>query len=181
MVLEFSLDENDFLQHQLFVASKSDRIKSKRRKSWMIVSLAVLIVGILFYEQDNKFMVYCFLALLIYTICFYPLYLRSLYKKHFAEFVADAYKNRVGIMTSVSIGDNLIECFDKTGESKINTTELTEISETGEHIYLRLKIGESLIIPKLKIENLVAFRTELLHLSGKLGINYTSELNWKWK
>ncbi len=39
MTFTYILTENDFLQNQLFVASKSKRVKKQRIKSWITVSL----------------------------------------------------------------------------------------------------------------------------------------------
>jgi YcxB-like protein len=181
MRLEYSLNENDFLQHQLFTASKSERIKKKRRKSWVIVSLATLLLSFICYKNANNIMAYSFLALAVYTIFFYPLYLKAHYKNHYKKFIAHAYKNKVGINSTISFNDTQIEIFDRTGESKIKLSEIEEITETGEYIYLRMKTGEALIIPKLKIKELNELLKELKGLAEKLNIKFISEINWKWR
>ena len=48
MKLEYNLNENDFLQHQLFTASKTERIKMQRRKSWVFVTLTFFIFSLFF-------------------------------------------------------------------------------------------------------------------------------------
>lgn len=53
MMIDYKIDECDFLTHQLFVASKSDRIKKKRQRSKIIVSLIYLAFGFLFLLQDK--------------------------------------------------------------------------------------------------------------------------------
>jgi hypothetical protein len=181
MQFEYSLNENDYLQHQLFIASKSDRIKRKRIKSWIILSAATLLLSLFFYQQHNKFMVYCTLALAVYTILFYPLYLKSHYKNHYKKFIADTYKNRVGVKTIISFEENHINFFDRTGEGKINLSEIDTIHQTGEYIYLRMKLGETIIIPKPQMENVQASVTGFKNLADRLNIKFISELNWKWK
>jgi hypothetical protein len=49
MTLKFSLDENDYLQSQLFIATKTERIKNQRTRSWILVSLAfsLLVLSVL--------------------------------------------------------------------------------------------------------------------------------------
>jgi hypothetical protein len=42
MTLTYSLDNNDYLQHQLYLASKSKRIKNKRFKSWIATTMFFL-------------------------------------------------------------------------------------------------------------------------------------------
>lgn len=55
MKLSFHLDQNDFLQHQLYVASKSKRVQNKRRSSWLIVSGTFVLLGLLFLNRENAF------------------------------------------------------------------------------------------------------------------------------
>jgi cation transport ATPase len=181
MQFEYSLNENDYLQHQLFIASKSNRIKRKRIKSWIIVSVATLLLFLFFYQQHNKFMMYCTLALAIYTILFYPTYLKSHYKNHYKKFIADTYKNRIGVKTIIKFDENCIIFFDRTGEGKINLSEIDIIYETGAYIYLRMKIGETLIIPKIEMKNVQVSVTQFNNLANRLNVKFIEELNWKWR
>src|SRR5687768_16831339 len=96
MTLTYQLDQNDFLQHQLFLASKTGRIKKKRTKSWLTVSGCMFLLSFIFYQSDNSFLSYYFLAFGIVTVFLYPLYQRQQYKNHYAKFIADTYKNRFG-------------------------------------------------------------------------------------
>ncbi|HMJ46781.1 MAG TPA: YcxB family protein [Ferruginibacter sp.] len=181
MKLEYSVAQNDFLQHQLFIASKSERIKSKRRNSWLLITCASLSLAFVFYQGDNKFMMYYCLGFAVLTLLFYPLYLRFHYKKHYRKFIEDTYKNRDGEIATVIFNDNNIETFDKTGESKINHSEIEEITETGEYFYLKMRSGGSLIVPKRKIEAIDDLRTLLQRLGNRLNIKFVSDLNWKWR
>ncbi|MEO6232539.1 MAG: hypothetical protein ABJB11_12080 [Ferruginibacter sp.] len=181
MTLTYQLDQNDFLQHQLFLASKTDRIKKKRTKSWLIVSGAMFLLGFLFLQSDNSFLFYYFLAFGIVTLLFYPLYQRNQYKNHYAKFIADTYKNRFGQTANIHFGENAIETNDVTGESKINLSELESITETGDYFYPGLKTGGHLIIPKLKISDVSQLRQELKQLCQRLKINFIDDIIWKWK
>jgi hypothetical protein len=61
------------------------------------------------------------------------------------------------------------------------TTETDEIIEISTLILIRLKSGQSLIIPKLKIDNIEDVRAFLKSLADSLNINYLIEDDWKWK
>jgi hypothetical protein len=181
MTLTYQLDQNDFLQHQLFLASKTDRIKKKRTKSWLIVSGTMFLLGFLFYQSDNTFLTYYFLAFGIVTLIFYPFYQRQQYKNHYAKFIAYTYKNRFWKTANIHFGENVIETIDVSGESKINLSELESVIETGEYFYPSLKTGGHLIIPKTKISDASQLRQELRQLCERLKINFIEDLNWKWK
>ncbi len=181
MTLSYQLDQNDFLQHQLFLASKTGRIKKQRTISRLIVSGSMLVLSFLFYQSGNSVLFYYFLGVGILAIFFYPLYQRRRYKDHYARAIADTYKNRFGQTANIKFTDLAIETNDSTGESKINLSELDNITETGDHFFLRLKTGVCLIIPKSKIGDLTQLETELKQLCQKLDIDFVKELDWKWK
>ena len=181
MKLEYSLNENDFLQHQLYIASKSDRIKTQRKKSIGAVLLLLVIIGFVFYQANNLFMVYSVLVAVVLALIFHPGSERRRYHKHYRRYIADTFKNRFDVNSTVSITDASIDMSDPGAESKIYLSELDEIVETGSHIFLRLKGGGSIIVPKLRIENKEQLYSELMELAQKLKINYNRELEWKWK
>ena len=181
MTLKYSLNENDYLQSQLFIASKTERIKNQRTRSWILISLGFFSLSYLFSQTDKDFLVYYFIGLGILSIFLYPIYQKSYYRKHYQKYIADTLKNRFGELSTITFTDTNIECFDRTDDGKINLTEIEEIFEIMEYFFLRMKSGVSLIIPKSKIENTDNLRTELKTLADKLKVNYTSELNWKWK
>ena len=62
MTIKYSLNQNDFLQHQLYIASKNNSVKNQRRKGWFITTLAFSVLGGIFYQDGNKLMMYYFLA-----------------------------------------------------------------------------------------------------------------------
>jgi YcxB-like protein len=181
MILSYLLTEYDFLQHQLFVSSKSERIKKLRTKSLILVSSILFILSILFFQSKNNFLAYSFLAYGVINIFLYPLYLKNHYKKHYQKFIQENYKNRFGKLSTLTLNNDSIECFDTTGNLKINLSEIEVINETGEYFYLSLKSGGNIIIPKVTSEDIDILRTGLQQITDRLKIKLNSELNWKWK
>lgn len=181
MTLTFSLDQNDYLQQQLFSASKTRRIKKQRLSAWMIVSWSMVVLGVLFYKSKNMFLTYYFLAFGIISFLFYPFYQRWHDKNHYAKFTADNYKNRFGQTIHVEFTEFAIECNDITGESKIHLMGIENITETGDYFYPKLKSGETIIIPKAKIDEVSELRMELKQICNRLSIDFIEDLNWKWK
>lgn len=181
MTLIYSLDQNDFLQHQLYIASKSARIKKKRRNSWLLVTIAFFVLGLVFYDMANKLMMYYFFGASLISFIFYPFYLKYHYKKHYQKFINDTYKNRTAEPSTICFKEQQVELFDKTAESKINFTEFEEIVETANYYYLRMQSGGSIIIAKLKVDNGKELHHFLKELANKLHINFTAELDWVWK
>lgn len=181
MTLRYSLDQNDFLQYQLFAASKSDSIKKKRIKTWLILSGFWLLFSFVFYVRHDTLLFYVLLAYAIAIFLFYPFYQRRHYKNHYSKFIADTYKNRFGKTLNITFTELALETNDITGESKINLIQIENVTETSGYFYLKMKTGGHLIIPKLKIDNVEDVREELKNLSAKLSIDFITDLNWKWK
>lgn len=181
MTLTYSLTVNDFLQHQLFSASKNARIKNQRITNWLICSATFLLLGFLFYESGNTLMTWYFLIFGIVFFCFFPLYQKQHYKNHFTKYVVETYKNRFGEITNLTFTDEHIESKDITGESKINLAQIENTTETGNYFYLQIRTGGHLIIPKSGIPDVAMVRHELKIFCKKLNIKFLEELNWKWK
>lgn len=181
MTLTYTLTEYDFLQHQLFIATKSQRIKNQRLKTWLIYSVALLLFSLMFYQSNNTVMMYYFLIVGIAFLCVFPFYQRWYYKNHYRRFITDNYKNRFGRAVTVTITSDGIETSDFTGESKINLSELESTIETGEYFYVKMRTSGHLIIPKMKLTDIDGTRKELKDLCKELSIRFTNDLNWKWR
>ena len=153
MELNYTLNENDYLQHQLYIASKSERINKERKKSLTTVTFTFLALSFIFYTTDNQFLMYSFILLGILCLLFYPFYLRKHYFEHYQIYISDIYKNRFNEPCKLVFTENSIESIDITGETKINIFILEEINETGKYFYLKTKTGGDIIIPKIQLEN----------------------------
>lgn len=181
MTLTYQLKQNDFLEHQLFVASTTPRIRSKRRRSWLWVTVSMFVLAFLFSQSGNSFLTYYFLGFGIVALFFYPLYQRHQYKRHYSTFIAENYKNRFGQTVTIHFTEQAIETSDITGESKIYLSELENVIETGAYFYPGLKAGGHLIIPKSEINTVSRLRQELKQLCDRLKIDFIENLTWKWR
>ena len=181
MEIQYSLNENDFLEHQLYTASKTERIIKQRRRSWLIVTLSLFTLSLLFLTNEPKFLFIYFLCFAIVTLLFYTIYQRNHYKKHYLNFIKETYKNRFNEIALLRFNENFIEMNDFTGETKINYTVLEEINEIKDYFFIKLKTVSSIIIPKSKIESMDSFLIEINKISKKYNLKNNVELNWKWK
>lgn len=177
MKLEYNLNENDFLQHQLYTASKTERIKIQRRKSWIFVTLTFFIISVLFIKNNEKLTFYSFVIIGLITLVFYPFYLRN----HYQKFIKDTYKNRFGENAVIQFLETEFLTNDSNSETKLKYSAFEEFNEIGDYFFLKLKTGGSLIIPKLKVENLNELKVEIKNIAEKYNVKQNVELEWKWK
>ncbi|WP_316736513.1 YcxB family protein [Pedobacter aquatilis] len=179
MILKYILREEDFLNSQLFISSKSKIAKKNRRNSYLLVTLGLLIIGSLTLIRENNFSAYFILFLGILSFLLYSKYQAWFYKRYFKNYVKSSMQNSFNESNLVEFSNNFIETSDKTGYTKINTTEVNQITEISEYFYIRTKSNQYLIVPKDRIDS-ESVRTFLTIFAKKLDIEFVSELNWKW-
>ncbi len=180
MKIECFLEEEDFLTYQLFTAAKSERIKKKRRNSWIITTSLFLSLSLLFYVTSYEFLPTYFLVAGMVSLFLYPLYSRWRYKNHYQKFIRENRQGVIGKEVEMEFTPNAIIEKSELGESKINTSELGEINEISSHYFLKMTTGNSIIINKERLLQAEEIQTYLEGLSEKLDINFNRELDWKW-
>ena len=180
MQLEYSLDENDYLQYQLYAASKSKNIKAQRNRTFIILIVTFLILSyMIFSTADMMFdpLIIFFVLLLI----LYKLYEKKRYSNHYRKNIAENYKERFGLISTLTFTENQIIEENKLGESKINYESLTEINEIEDYYFLKLLTGQSLIIPKKVIADKRDFDFTLEEIKNRFHLKNNVDLAWKWK
>jgi hypothetical protein len=179
MTLTYNLSEDDYLNHQLFIASISDRIKTQRRRSRIVWTLAFLSLAWLFYERESSFLAYYFLFFGILWMFFYPYYSKWYYKRHYKKSVAEVFRNRFDKPSTVTIDDRYIHDVSEASETKFSISQIEKIYETRNYFFLRLGPGETLIIPKLKVSNTDPVKKELQEIAAKLRIDFVEMKDWQ--
>jgi len=178
MKLEYSLNENDYLQYQLYTASKSKLIKKNRFRSRLIAPLALILFGLYNYINNPDkigFIIYLLFAILWFFI--HPLYSKFLYKRQYKRSIKENYQESVNKVSELSFNPNYILTKDYINESKINTKELGKLIEIKNYFFLTLNDKLSLVIPKNSISDIDSFKK----IINEYNIEHLRELNWKWK
>lgn len=181
MTINYKIDENDFLTYQLYNASKSKHIKKTRWRNKVILPIIYFAFGLLFLFGDKISLSIVFFTTGILWFFIYPFWERRRYIKHYQRFIIENYQNRLGKIASLEFSNEFILAKDNSSESKTLTTEIEEINEIPTTIFVKLKNGQSFILPKSKIENMEEVVTRLKELARYLEINYNINEKWEWK
>jgi len=181
MTIDYKINENDFLTHQLFLASKSDRIRKKRQRNKIVLPLIYIAFGLLFLFQDKVSLTIIFFIIGLLWFLIYPLWERRHYIKHYKGFIKENYNDRLGRIATLEFSNDYILAKDNGSESKVLTTELEEICEIPTTIFVRLKGGQSFILPKDKISEFDNLKARLKELANHLKIKYDTDEKWEWK
>lgn len=180
MNLQLSLNEKDFLQYQLYNASKSKNINSQRLRTLIIMIIVFAIMFFYIYNKTNEFN---FVVLMIYIalIVIYKIYEKYRYQNHYKKFISENYKNRFGLISNINFNENQIEEKSSLGNSNINYDSINEINEIKDYYFLKLITSQSLILPKNAIPDITEFEKLIENLKNKYDIKHNKELNWKWR
>lgn len=178
--LKYALEKEDYVMFQLLVASTSDRIKKKRKRSRIIIPIIYLAFAAFGGYTGDTTMSIVFLMLSLIWFLFYPKYEAWKYKKHYNSFVDENFKSHYGLETKTQLGETEIYSENSKGNTTVKVEDITEIIETEQYLFVRLGVGMGLIFPKEKIQNLQELENWISTTSDQLGIPNQVNLNWSW-
>ena len=181
MTIDYKIDENDFLTYQLYTASKSEQTIKRRERTKVIIPVFYLLLGFFFFWNEYSLFGVVFVILGILWFFMYPIWEKRRYIKHFKIFIKENYKERLGKIVTLELTNGYIFAKDNGSESKVLTTELEEICEIPTTILIKLKSGQSFILPKDKISNIDSLTSRLMALADYLKIKYEVNDKWAWK
>ena len=177
MKLEYKINEQDFLDFQLFTASKSNRINMKKRNGRILLTAGSAAIALYFFVNENIVMSIYFALVAILSGLFYPKYFIWRYKKHYKTYIKENYSKRFGQIETLEINNDWIFSKDKTTEWKINLSEIERIDETDKHFFIKMSTGISLLIPKRELDTIDKLREKF----KDIGLSVNNETNLSWK
>ena len=181
MELTYTLQESDFLIYHLFAASKSAQVKRKRQRTRWIIPIIYAVIAIAFFFSGKPGMAVIFVVTGILWMAIYPFYSSWLYRRQYLKMIRESYSRRFDKEFSLAWDEEHFILKDESSDSRIEKSELEEISEIASHYFLRLKKGISIIIPKRDLSDPVVFGEALEQLRAETNVEHNSELTWKWK
>jgi len=179
--LEYALNSEDHVTFQLYTASKSKRIKKKRKKTKYRLPLIYLVLALIVFFAGKISLSMAFVLIGILWYFFYPKYEKKHFEKHYSSLVEENFKSDIDPKITIELTETIINTSDQNGNSSIKIEAIKEIDELGEYFFIRLKLGTVLILPKSKIENIKEFEDWLNLIIEKYGIIKNVDLDWKWK
>lgn len=183
MNIHFYLEKNDHLIYQLYVASKSERIRKKRLRSKILWPVIYGIMSLFFFGKSALGLGVIFIILSALWFVLYPIWERRYYVKHYQGFIDEHFTAKDQIQSEISLefDEKYLFSKDYVGESKIILSEIQEIVELESLILMRLSDAISIILPKERIQNIDEVKNYLNTLAERLNISYHQEQDWQWK
>lgn len=181
MTYTFSLDKNDYLNHQLFFASVTLNVKEQIKNSTIMWTISYLMLSFCFFVENKPVLSVAFLILGIAWPIFYPGYAKRRNKTHFEKYITTMFEDKFDHSSTITIDEQLIHSEEENYEMKIGINQVKHIYETADYFYAHLKSGVTIIFPRKKIENLAVLEDQLRDIASKQQIRFTEMMDWKWK
>jgi hypothetical protein len=180
MKIEYTLEENDYLEFQMFSSATSpNQIRTRKKSKWLLmISFTVLAFINLTTGDKIGGIVFTLLAILAFFV--YPYWQKRHHKRHFKNHINEVNKPSFGIKNTLDIDDNFILSKSNGIEGKIPCSEVKEIIELKEHFFIVLNMYQAFILPKSQIQLIEDFRAFLKDFSTKLNIDYSVMNNYYW-
>ncbi|MFZ9847122.1 MAG: YcxB family protein [Flavobacteriales bacterium] len=181
MTVTFKITQQNYLTFQLYLASKSQSISKKRKRTRLVVPILYSVFAISLFVLESPFLAAGFAAFAMLWFFFYPLWEKGKYVKYYQKIIQENHKSRIGVDIKIELQNDHLFTASGGTEAKISTSEIIEIVELKDLILIRLDVTQAFVIPKDQINELPAFIGELRELAKKLKVNYREELGWVWK
>ena len=150
MELFYRLYEEDYLQHELYCATKSRSVIESRKRSRFSIVVFLVIASVLFLSGNHYLLaMYLFVAAIIVYLL-YPAVLRKQYEKHYRNLIKETYPDKKDEKSSVELTEYGITIKNPYSEYKVSWIEVNRVVEIGQYFFIG--IGPSnIIIPKTKV------------------------------
>lgn len=179
--LKFNYAEQEFIDYQLYIVSKSPIIQKKSRRNRWLVSLIYLGIGAFGGFTGNMNQLWIFGALAIVWYVVYPIWSSRFHKKQYTRFIKTQNKNRIGSEVKIEINNTDFKIEEAGQFATISLRDFSEIAELKNLLLVRLKSDMVIILQKqcsIPKDTLIDY---MKSIAVKLSIPYVDDTHWTWK
>ncbi len=180
MLFQYVLSKEDFLNYQLYTASKSTTVQKNIKKSRIRIPIIYSVCGLVIIATGNVELGIAFFIVAILWFFLSKPYIKKRYYRHFIKYIDENLSYRYDMKISIEFNDEFVETLDSVGEAKIKISGLEQINEVKDYYFLKLITGDSLILPKTKNENENTLQQIIEKLKTDHKIKHNKELDWSW-
>lgn len=182
MIINFQLEEQDFLRYQLYIASQSKKLRKYRFRKRITFPLVFSFFGLLFLfvQVPLRVSFLCWGGALIW-FALYPVLDSRRYRNHFLRFVKQTYDFKFGKQVSVEVTQNKIIGNDNGHLIKVVPKEIEEIVIIPQLILLKISQEQIMLVPTEKIDQQSQFIDCLKQFAETYQLKINYDLRWNWK
>ena len=176
MKISYKLTSEDFLEFNLYTASKSE-LTQKKQKRGMILLFFIIGIMAVYLVADKQYETLIYPAILVViVIFFYKKYFRWRMKKGYQKYIKSVHADQLNKEESIEIKQKSIAVDNQSGKGSIALSDVVQLNETTHLFMFLLQSGTSIVIPKRELKS----EDEFIGLIQKLNIKRNEELDWKW-
>lgn len=180
--LDYSLNETDLLNLQLYFASTDEEIrKQRKREKYRMLGLSVLCGIMLLFDENYRIYSYYFLGTAILFYIVYPWWSAWFYKRLYKKQVSSSFKDKLPYNMRILLSNEYIEIENDKGHRQIQIKNIKSFIETKQYFFITTDQTINIPIPKNSIEEAVKIREQIAYYTVNSGVPFTKDLNWKWK
>ncbi len=180
MKYQWKMSENDYLTYQLYHYSQSKEKQQRRRRGMWIFVAFMFVFAAIGFTLESDFLMYYGLGFAVLSILFYPKYHKRRIYKHFYNHIKETYHAKIDINTEAEFTEEWLYLKTDVSETKIKSNQIENFVELSNHILVKLKFGETIVIPKAEIKALENLKSTFDQLSDSLDVPYFKNEAWKW-
>lgn len=181
MTFHYKISLYDFLTYQLHNASQSERVRKKRQRNKILIPIIYFGFGTMLLYQSQVIGGCAFFVVGVLWFFVYPIWEKHRYIRHYTSFLKESHTERVDKTVTMELEKDFIISKDNASESKILTTEVQEITELPTIILIKLKTGQSFVLPKKEIDVCDELISRLKSFSKDWRVEYYDQTDWIWK
>ena len=176
--IKFTLQENDFLQLNLYYFKSQGKLSKAILKTWIAYCIIIgLLVVYLIWTKDTTMAVFLIITSAIISL-FHKRRMKNVYLKKINKSIK-VYESRFNKETELKVTDSELHVKSDAGNTSLSLHQIESISETADYFFIKLKT-EAIVIPKLQMEYPDTIATELKKLAEGLAVPFHKDLNWQW-
>ena len=181
MTLDYKIELEDYLTYNLYIASKSERIRKKRQKNKIVVPVVYVAGALVFLWFGQLVIVALFFLFAVLWFLLFPHFERRRYVKHYRGFLEEQYRERAGIAFNLELNREYILAKERGGDGRVLTSEVQDICEIPELFLIRLKGNQSFILPKHNFPDIERVQRGLKENAALWEFRWVAEPDWRWR
>jgi hypothetical protein len=164
MKIEYLIREEDLLETQLLIASRSKKL---RRQRWTVSISTIVLIAVFCLHPDIRLQSFdLFRIILAIVISLFGggilfFLIPCIYRRHYSNWIKTHFAGMIGTPVELQITTDSIITIDKTGETKMKLTAIKKVSETDNLFIIQSDNDNYLTIAKQDIDS-VKFRDCLI-------------------
>ncbi len=181
MKIEFEITEEELLRHHLFATAHAESIRKRRLRGRILLIIIYLIAGFFIWKLSSPWLAGLFFVSCVPLFFLYTRMESKQYLKQLKALVKEQIRERKNKITKLHFEKDHVTMADGELKSRIPLADINAVYEIRELYSLRLRNGQSIVLPKNHSNSKGDTNEGLQQLAERLEIPFIQQIDWEWK